>query len=360
MAGADKSVLAEIVTDGADLTAEWFTTALGTPVSAVEIEPVEGGLIARMARARLSYEDGVEGPESVMVKYPTDDEGSLGLAVATGMYELEVSFYRDVAPLVTASIPTSHFAEYDPASHAFTLVIEDFTGRARPGDVLTLLDLNEASAVLTELVGLQAPTWNNPKLRELSWIADPARTLGMFDQFPLGLRPFIERFGSALEPDHVKLFESVLPRAGDWARSWQPPTVAQHGDFRTDNILFGEAPGEPPVTIIDFQTVRLGPPGLDVAYFVGASLSTEDRRSGDRELIEGYHEQLLAAGVEGFDFDACWQSYREGALYGVFLFVGLASQVESTERGDQVIAEQIRRYADMAIDLEAPQAAGLA
>ena len=359
MAGSEEVVAAEIVTSADGLTADWFSSLLGKPVAEAEIEPVEGGLIARMARARLTYADGAEGPESVMVKFATDDEGSFGLAVATGMYELEVSFYRDVAPLVNASIPTCYFAEHDPESHNFTLVLEDLSGRTRPGDVLTLSTLDEAADVLAELVGLQAPTWNNPKLQELPWLADPARTLGMFDQFPLGLEPFIERFGSALEPDHVKLFESVLPRSGEWARSWKPPTVVQHGDFRTDNIMFGDAPGTPPVTIIDFQTVRLGPPGLDVAYFVGASLSTEDRRAGDEDLISGYHEQLLASGVEDFDFDACWQSYREGALYGVFLFVGLASQVESTERGDQVIAEQIRRYADMAIDLEAPAAAGL-
>ena len=46
-------------------------------------------------------------------------------------------------------------------------------------------------------------------------------------------------------------------------------------------------------------------------------------------------------------------------MYGGFLFVGMASQVESTERGDRVIVNQIRRYADMAIDLDAPRAAGL-
>jgi aminoglycoside phosphotransferase (APT) family kinase protein len=184
-------------------------------------------------------------------------------------------------------------------------------------------------------------------------------TLQMFDQFPLGLGPFVERFGDKLEPDHVALFEAVLPRAGDWARSWRAPTVVQHGDFRTDNVMFGASPGAAPVTIIDFQTVRLGPPGVDLAYFIGASLSTEDRRAGDRELIAEYHGRLAAAGVEGFSFEDCWQSYREGALYGVFLFVGLASQVESTERGDQVIAEQIKRYARMAIDLDAAGAAGL-
>jgi hypothetical protein len=77
-------------------------------------------------------------------------------------------------------------------------------------------------------------------------------------------------------------------------------------------------------------------------------------------LIAQYHRQLVNAGVENFDFDACWAAYREGAMYGVFLFVGMASQVESTEHAEAIIVDQIRRYADMAIDLDAPAAAGLA
>jgi aminoglycoside phosphotransferase (APT) family kinase protein len=155
------------------------------------------------------------------------------------------------------------------------------------------------------------------------------------------------------------LFESVLPRAGEWARSWKAPTVIQHGDFRPDNLLFGTAPGTPAVTVIDFQTVRLGPPGLDPAYLLASSLSTEDRGVAERDLINEYHQRLLGAGVEGFEFEDCWAAYREGAMYGVFLFVGMAGQVESTERGDRLIADQIRRYADMALELDAPQAAGL-
>lgn len=350
--------VSQIIHSAEELTPEWFAAVLDAPVSDVELEPVGGGLMARSARATLSYEGG-EGPASVVVKYPTDDEGSFGLAQATRMYELEVAFYRDVAPIVTASVPGCRLAVHDPETGLFTLVLEDLSAHSRPGDVLTLSTLDDASAVLAELVGLQAPTWNNTELLELPWLADDAPTLGMFDQFPLGLEPFIERFQAVLEPEHVELFQSVLPKSGQWARSWRPPTVVQHGDFRTDNIMFGTTPDAPPVTIIDFQTVRLGPPGLDVAYFVGASLSTEDRQAGDRDLIAEYHGRLQAAGIEGFSFDDCWQSYREGALYGVFLFVGLASQVESTERGDQVIAEQIKRYADMAIDLDAAGAAGL-
>ena len=100
----------------------------------------------------------------------------------------------------------------------------------------------------------------------------------------------------------------------------------------------------------------------DVRSFVRTALTalpTEQRRAVERDLVAEYHQRLVSAGVEGFDFDSAWAAYREGAMYGVFLFVGMAGQVEDSERAVAVITDQIRRYADMAIDLEAPQAAGL-
>jgi aminoglycoside/choline kinase family phosphotransferase len=276
------------------------------------------------------------------------------------MYELEVHFYQDIAPLLdTMNLPRCYYAERDEESGMFTLVLEDLSDCTRAGDVLSVASAEECAAVLAELVRFQAPLWNSPTVAGLEWLADSRRTLGVFDALPAGLEPFVARFGDRLDPEHVKLFELVMPQSGAWVRSWTAPAVVQHGDFRSDNILFGTGDGVPPVTVIDFQTVRLGPPGLDPAYFLGSSLPTEQRREQERDLIAGYHQGLLAAGVAGFDFDACWSSYREGAMYGVFLFCGMASQVESTERGDRVIADQIKRYADMAIDLEAPAAAGL-
>ena len=361
-------MLKEIVTSIDALTTDWFTAVMrdagvseGASVTDVEVAPVGGGLIARMVRAELTYDTATDAPSSVIVKFPTDDQGSLGLALAMGMYELEVQFYKDVAPLLSSmSIPRCYLAEHDAESGMFTLVLEDLSGTTRPGDVLTAATPDECASVLAELVKFQAPLWNSPTVAALEWLADSRRTIGVFDQLPAGLQPFVARFGDALEPEHVKLFEQVMPQSGTWVRSWQAPTVVQHGDFRSDNILFGTASGAARVTVIDFQTIRLGPPGLDPAYFLGSSLATDERRAIERDLIADYHRGLVAAGVEGFDFDACWSAYRAGAMYGVFLFCGMASQVESTERGDKVIANQIKRYADMALDLEAPQAAGLA
>ena len=366
-ASSSRQLPTSIVATPEAMTIDWFRAVLDragllreSDLSAVELEPISGGVIARMVRAKLTYAGPTSAPGAVVVKFPTDDPGSLGLALAMGMYELETRFYQDIAPLVPdMGLPTCYLAQLSDDATTFNLILEDLGAHMRPGDVLTTASISECARALGELAKFQPPLWNSPTVAKLDWLADPSRTLGVFDALPAGLEPFIARFGDHLDPSHVALFESVLPRAGEWVRSWQAPTVVQHGDFRSDNLFFSTIADDPRVVVIDFQTVRLGPPGLDPAYYLGSSLSTEDRRAAERELIADYHRRLLSSGVEGFDFDACWAAYREGAMYGVFLFVGMASQVESTERGDRVIVDQIRRYADMAIDLDAPQAAGL-
>ncbi|MCX2929961.1 phosphotransferase [Mycobacterium sp. CVI_P3] len=356
------------IVDSVDrMTLDWFRAVLGdaglladADLAAVDVEPVEGGIIARMVRARLTYTGPTEAPESVVVKFPSDDPGSRGLAVAMGMYELETLFYRDIAPLIPGlGVAKCYSARLSENAETFNLVLEDLGAEMRAGNVLETATLSECSTALGELVKFQAPLWNNAALARLDWLADPRRTIGVFDSLPAGLEPFLNRFGDHLDPSHVSLFESVVPRAGEWVRSWKAPTVVQHGDFRSDNLMFATDPQSDRTAVVDFQTVRLGPPGLDPAYYLGSSLPTAERRAAERELIAEYHERLTFSGVEGYDFDSCWAAYREGAMYGVLLFVGMASQVESSEQADRIIVDQIRRYADMALDLDAPQAAGL-
>lgn len=359
-------MLTHIVAGPDELTPDWFNVALegargDVVITDVQAVPFGNGVIAQMLRVGLRYDAETEAPASVIVKLPTEDPGSLAVARAMRLYELEVRFYQDVAPLLSdMSIPRSFFSEFDEESGRFTLVLEDLSGTTSAGSVFTPVTPEQASAVLGQLVRFQAPLWNSTKVADLPWLSDPAVTHALFDQLPLGLDGFISRFQDKLDPAHVDLFASTLPKAGQWARSWRAPTVLQHGDFRTDNVLFGTTAASPDATIIDFQALRLGPPGVDPAYFLGSALPTEERRRIERDLITEYHQRLIAAGVDGFSFDDAWQSYREGALYGVFLFVGMGGQVEASEHADRVMADQIRRYADMAIDLESAAAAGLA
>ncbi len=357
-----------IVTNANGLTAEWFTSVLGSlepfagaEIEGLEVEPVGGGVIARMVRVTPTYVGETSAPKSFVVKYATEDPGSFGLAQAMGMYELETRFYQDIAPLIPdMPLPRCFAAAHEPATGMFTLVLEDLGSATRTGSVLEESTPEECRNVLGALAKFQAPLWNSKEVAALDWIADPRRTIGVFDSLPAGVEPFLARLGHHLEPRQVECIKSILPFAPDWVRSWSAPTVVQHGDFRSDNMLHGLEASVPPVTVIDFQTVRLGPPGVDAAYFVGSALSTEKRRELERDLVEGYHKELIAGGVDDFDLDACWKAYRAGALYGVCLFVGMGAQVEGSDHANRIMADQIKRYVDMAIDLDALEAAGLA
>lgn len=335
----------------ADLTPEWFTEALGAGrVREVTLEPIGQGVMAQCLRASLTW-DGT-GPDSVVVKLASADPGSLAMATALRMYEVEVGFYRDLAPrLADLRVPKVYLAEHD--RDAFTIVAEDLRDH-RPGDALTAMTPAELSTAVRELVHLQAPLWDSPELPALGWLSDPQRVHGFFDVLAMSAEPFLTRFADHLEPDHVRLFEAAVPNAGAWARSWRSPLVLQHGDYRADNFLWSPA-GE--LAVIDFQTVRPAPPGLDLAYLLASAVPVDDRRRLERDLVAAHREGLREQGV---DYADGWRDYCEGALYGVVLFAGGAGQVESTPRGDQMIAAGAARFAQMAIDLDSLHVAGLA
>jgi aminoglycoside/choline kinase family phosphotransferase len=358
---------APIVTNPAQMNLEWFRRVLGdaglladSDLSAVDLEPVVGGVIARMVRATLTYAGPTSAPRSVIVKYPTDDPGSYGLAMAMSLYELETRFYQDVARLVPdLGLAKCHLAQLADNATDFTLVLEDLGPTAAAGDAMKAATADQCSRALGTLVAFQAPVWNSPILTKLEWLANPRRTHEIFDALPAGLDPFVNRFGDHLDSAHIELFEAVLPRAGEWVRSWQAPTVIQHGDFRSDNLMFPSDPDSDRTVVLDFQTVRLGPPGVDLAYFLGGSLETDARRAVERDLVAEYQQRLVNSGVDGFDFDAAWTAYRQGAMYGVYLLVGMGAQVEESENADTKTVELARGYADMALDLDAAGAAGL-
>ena len=354
-------------TSGSDrFTTKWLTETLRQAgildqgaVTAVKLERIGTGQMAETFRAGLSYlEATVSAPSSLIIKFPADDPGSRAIATAMGLYQGETGFYRDIAPLLTTRIPHCYFVEIDRESGDFTLLLEDLS-HLEPGDDLAGATPDQCSAALAELVGLQAPTWNSTAVARLPWLGAERGTIEMFDAIPLGCPALLERFGDDLDASHVALIEEIAPLSGDWARSWTAPTVLMHGDFRNDNLLFDHTPGAESITVIDFQTVRLAPPGLDVAYYLSSSLPPEARRECERDLVEEHHARLQAAGIAGFSADDAWQAYREGTLYGFFVMVGLANQVEPSERGDRLVVNQIRRHATAAIDLEAAAAAGL-
>lgn len=129
--------------------------------------------------------------------------------------------------------------------------------------------------------------------------------------------------------------------------------VVAHSDFRLDNVMFRERSGALETMVIDWQSVRLGPPLLDVAIWLGSSLSPEDRRAHQDALLRRYHDGLIARGVKGFSFDDCRRGLRVASLFVFLLSVGVSVTLQRSERGDAMFAGMVAQTADAVAELGA-------
>ena len=145
----------------------------------------------------------------------------------------------------------------------------------------------------------------------------------------------------------------LFPRIDAYLQPRPGPRTVQHADYRLDNLLFGGDQAAPPVTVVDWQTVTLGPGPADVSYFLGAGLVPEQRRAHEQELVRSYHEQLVSGGVTGYGWDDCMTEYRRHAYAGYIMAVGASILVERTDRGDEMFLTMARRHAAQVDDLDA-------
>ncbi|MHB8691601.1 MAG: phosphotransferase [Solirubrobacteraceae bacterium] len=346
-----------------DLTPEWFTGALrdgGTlprdaAVTAADSRLIGTGQLGLVVLSELTYDgDAANGaPRTVVVKLPSADAGSRQMGSMMGIYESEVRFYHEIAPLLGRPIPRMHWGDVEPASGRFTLVIDDLSPTATVGDMVGGGTVEQAELAIATLAELQAPIWNDPQLKDKAWLGI-AKTEMLFGAVAPAFELFVERFGERVDQAYVELARRLVPNAaGSAQKLWQPPFVVAHGDYRLDNLMFGSCDEAPPVTVLDWQAARMGPPLLDAAIYLGSCLTIDQRRAHEQRLLRDYHERLLAAGIEGFSFEDALHSYRVSSLYPFLLCIAVSVTLQRTERGDQMWAQLFTNSAAIAADTNA-------
>jgi hypothetical protein len=337
------------------LTAEWLTGALERTVVAVGFEPVGTGQMCDSVRLHLTYAPGVDGPPRIIAKLPAADPTSRTTALTLRSYEIEVRFYQHLAPELPIRTPHVLYSDIDVSTASFVLLMEDLAP-ARQGDQLAGCSVEDAEIAVDELVKLHAPRWGDPKLAEHDWLhRDPeAGHVFMMAMLPLFWSGFRDRYADRLGDDVHEAGEALLANLERYLSSNDEPWTVVHGDYRLDNLLFGAAGGGDPIAVVDWQTCAHGAALNDVAYFVGAGLQLDDRRSHERDLVRRYHDALLAAGVTDYPFDRCWNDHRLGTWSGLIMAVAASMLVERTARGDDMFMTMAHRHARHALDLDAP------
>lgn len=338
---------------GGDLDAEFLTRALGAHLDGAHVvsvvaDPVGTGQVSDSFRLRLGYDRPVTLPATLVAKVPAADMASRNAARTFRTYELEASFYDQLAPGLPVALPACYFASYDPDPDEYVVLLEDLAP-ASPGDQLAGLTPDQAAQAIDELAALHAAGWGSQKLAGLEWLNRGGQeSAALMTGAVTALYPgFRDRYAPRLESATLPLIEKFIPLAAAYLESRDGPRTIVHGDFRADNLLFGQ---DGPV-VLDWQTCSFGAGISDLSYFLASSLQVLDRQRHEQELVRRYHGGLASKGV-ALSWDYCWNEYRRYAFGGIVMDIIAAMFVRQTERGDQMFGAMADRHARHAIDLD--------
>jgi hypothetical protein len=333
-----------------DVTPEWLADVLGFPVDGFTTQPVGTGQMADSVRFALQ-----PGGQSVVLKFAAADDTSRATGLALRSYEIEVRFYREIVPTVGIRTPHCHYADIEPDTGWFTLVLEDMAPAVQ-GDQLAGCTVDQAAIALEELAKLHAPRWGDPSLLDLEWFhkgEDAGAGTSMIVQgLYLGFR---DRYADRLTDEQLDLSARLSAGLPHLFAQRSGPLTVTHGYYRLDNMLFGTSADGPPLAVVDWQTATTGPALTDASYFLGAGLLPDDRRAHERDLLREYHHALVAGGVEGYDWDACWTDYRRFSFGGLVMAIAASMLVERTARGDDMFMAMATRHSEQILDLDATE-----
>lgn len=321
----------------------------GASIRSVAAEPVGTGQMAVCLRLALTYEPGGAGPASVVAKIPSPDEGSRGAAATMRAYEVEVKLYQQLVDRLTVSTPAVYHATLGANPTDFLLLLQDVSPACQ-GDQLQGCGADQATAAVTQMVGLHAPLWGDPGLEDLEWLNRKAQRDTVVSAVQQLFPGFLERYADRLTPEVRRVSQLVVDQIETYVDAARGPLTVTHGDFRLDNLLFAGSGQDPQVWVVDWQTAVLGPGVNDLAYFIGGAFLPARRRSEEERLVRLYHRLITARGVH-LDMDELWTSYRRAAFGGLLMAIIASMLVERTPRGDDMFMAMANRHGQQAIDL---------
>ncbi len=341
-----------------ELTADWLSRILDTPVSQVRREVLGDGVGFMGDVLRLHLEGADTLPDSIVVKLPKVENRVMGEML--GVYEREIMFFREFGHRVPLRIPRLLYSEFDrdrgsenqteilrridklplffsnaisflgnkiaAAKKRRYLLIIEFLQDMQPGDQLAGLDIDGCKQVLGEVAALHSAYWNNRAVDNHFWLLDldiDARLRhGMFCRH-------VDSFLQTAPGGMADKLNWLKPRGERLTRQFVAcaPKTLLHCDLRLDNVVFDGSQ----CAFIDWQLVRAGPAAFDVAYFLTSALDESVSTPQVKDILNTYYDVLSAAdNVRGYTFDALWLDYQRGLL----LVASNLSSVEQVELGD--------------------------
>ncbi len=325
-------------------------------VSSILIEPLGAGVgvMGELARIRLSYtgEYG-DAPGTVIVKSPSPFEENRAQGVGLGMYEAEIRFMRELDATTAVRTAQVFLADIVPGTAEFVVVMEDL-GHLVMGDQVRGVTPAQARDAVVTMADLHAGWWGKVQSPPMEWVPSVvhARIEGLAQMWPALWEGFNAKFATSL-PDGgaaagdliAANFWRVMNKIAEW------PWTLLHQDYRVDNLFFDADNADEPVVVIDWQGIGRGPGIYDLCYFLGGSLTVDDRRTHETALVRAYHERLVERGINDYPFEQLWHDYRFGHLTSCSTAVLVGATFDlANERGIALVDALASRHFQAVVD----------
>jgi aminoglycoside phosphotransferase (APT) family kinase protein len=318
-----------------------MSAALGADVAEVTVLSRDDGT-NRRARIGVSYASGT-GPDVVFAKA----EGiHREVHARNGNLFNEAELFDAGVPL-PVDHPKPFHVTIDRPNLDYLILMEDVTRRGGdPRDSLRPMTVTQVEAGVRSLARLHRTYWDldveHPPA--LSWVQTWAPTEG----WQIGLRRSSPR-GLELAAESLPTTITALGADGVvalWARFvatlTRGPVTLLHADAHIGNTYV--VPGDE-VGFLDWQVVRRGNWSQDVGYFLVGSLTVDDRRTAEQDLMTAYVDELGLV-----DRGEAWLRYRASAVYG--LAIWLSTLGTTGYQRSEVSAALAERYAVACVDLD--------
>ena len=343
--------------DLSDVNQEWIHASLqhkrpfpDTELKSFSIEIIgEGiGFMGEVVKLTLEYASTSEfqnSTHSTILKLPTQT-ANRNIGEMLGVYEREVRFYNELQHQIDVRTPRFFVAVMDKGANPeialrvlkfvnrlptkivwwlfllgkrlpsktrnYALLLEDLSN-LRPGNQVAGCNLQDARTALRGMARLHAQYWDDTSLTDIAWIIPLELGAKAGHAVFLDCLPrYIEANKENLTPRHYELLEWLKANAIELYRLYSGlPATLLHGDFRLDNIFFDDENNE--IVLCDWQTLMNGPAGIDLAYFLSASLDKNSTETGVTELLTFYSNELDDHGIK-IDRETLEWSYQAGML----------------------------------------------
>ena len=329
-----------------DITAEWLAGVLGdgmpVPLSGVEVVGIGTGQTGATYRVSVAYAGHQNLPDTFVIKLPAQDD-TVRERVTFG-YRSECAFYTGVVHRVKVPTPQCFYCEISDDALDYALLLAD-QAPAVQGDQIAGCGEREAQLAVTALAGLHGPSWCDPVWLDFPGIAfarpDATSAAGLGDVAQMSAEITLDKLGDRMSAEDRDTISATMKLVTPWLLAERDRFALLHGDYRLDNLLF--LPDGAGVTVVDWQTLGVGLPTRDLAYFTATSLKPDLRGAIERDLVAEYHQALAGYGVSGYDYETCWQDYRLGMSQTVLLSALGFAFATATDRGDDMMLTMFAR-----------------